>query len=200
MRVDVRHVDVEFGGRNVLEDVSASFSPGHLNVIMGPSGSGKTTLLAVVAGVVKPSDGGVSFYTNDQATEISRGDVAWVMQANPHLVNRTVLDNLRVAWLADGAPQRTDLMDMLSAVQIDHLARRRVRHLSAGERQRLAVARALMLRRTILLADEPTSDLDRENTEIITELLVGASVHSTIIVATHDPLVAARASHVLELR
>ena len=186
-----------FGKRSVLKDLNLSVAPGELVEITGPSGSGKTTLLRLVHGQLRPNTGevwvrgtGLHRRWRPGLTGLRR-DVAFVFQEQRLLPRLNALENIVLALqLRDPQlPNRTikqRAVEALESVKLADRARAYPHQLSAGERQRVAVARALATRPEVLLADEPLTALDEHNAAIVTHLLEEAAARgTTVIVATH---------------
>ena len=185
-------------GRVVLEGIDADFRAGTLTLVIGRSGSGKTTLLNLLSGLVRPTSGEVQVL-DQPISELSRTELAelrrkhvGVVGQEPGLVpflsaseNVGLALSLRGGDAADGAAAR----EALATVGLAHRTDQRVDRLSAGERQRVAVARALVHRPRLLLADEPTARLDEENARATAGLLLHAarSYDAAVVCATHDP-------------
>lgn len=172
-------------GRQLFRHVDLSVQVGETVAIEGPSGTGKTTLLSILGGLEAPTSGTVV------ATVPSSG-FAWVLQTLNALAARTVLDNARLQTVIDGerrAESELRAHSVLEQLGIGHLAAARARSLSGGELQRLGVARALVSRRPIVLADEPTNQLDAANARRVMRALVDAA-HSeaskAVVIVTHD--------------
>ena len=186
-----------FGKRQVLKGLNFDVAPGELVEVTGPSGAGKTTLLRLVHGQLRPNSG--ELYVRGRRTNLwwSRGlgrlrrDVAFVFQDQRLLPRLTAFENIVLALqLHDPqVPNGTIKQTALAALDSVKLADRRKAYpdqLSAGERQRIAVARALATRPRVLLADEPLASLDDQNAAIVTELLERAAAEgTTVIVASH---------------
>jgi putative ABC transport system ATP-binding protein len=185
-----------YGETTVLHDLALQVESGRLTAITGRSGSGKSTLLHLLAGLDLPTSGDVHVLD----TPISRLDAtgrALVRRAHIGVVTQgtdlvpflTAQETVELALSMRGAPT-APAAATLAAVGLEELAGQRVARLSMGERQRVAVARALAARPAILLADEPTARLDEANAravgELFTELAVGLG--TAIVCATHDPV------------
>jgi ABC-type ATPase involved in cell division/cell division protein FtsX len=201
--VRLTRVSKLFGRTTVLNDISLSVAPGELVEVTGPSGAGKTTLLRLVHGQLRPNKGEVWVQGRGLHRWWRRGlgrirrDVAFVYQEQRLLPRLNALENLIFAMqLSDpeiphGTIKRRAL-DALEALSLAHRRRAYPHQLSAGERQRVAVARALSGRPKVLLADEPLASIDDDNARIVTRLLEEAAANGTaVIVATHHPTFAA---------
>ncbi len=197
--VEVRGVGVRWGGVTVLDEVDLVFEAGRVTAVMGPSGSGKTTLLTVVAGVQDATLGEVSFGTGDPGPP----RIGLVHQAFALLSLLTAAENVELAAQLAGVARgriRAAAGEQLAAVGLAERADHLVEELSGGEQQRVALARALVVSPRVLLADEPTAQLDAAGRTLVLELLRRAADDGvTVVVATHDPDVAAACDRVVTL-
>ena len=194
-----------------LQRVSLSVAPGELVLLEGPSGSGKTTLLSVAAGLLLPDSGTVELAGGLLHQMSQAGRRAWrahavgfVFQRANLLDNLTVRDNVLVAAAVAGVPRSTANAEadrLLSALGIGELAGRMPAHLSGGEEHRAAVARALVHRPALLLADEPTGSLDWESGRAVAEAMATLAREQdvAVLVATHDLRLRPFASRILQL-
>jgi putative ABC transport system ATP-binding protein len=196
-----------YGGRPVLSGLSHRFEAGEFVAIMGESGVGKSTLLNIVAGLDAPDSGQVvvdgtpmSALDDDAATRLRRARMGFIFQAFHVLPHLTLLQNVALPLLLNGqGPERASAM--LAAVGLGGRDHDFPRQLSGGELQRVAIARALVHRPALLLADEPTGNLDPETADGILRLLrdeTRASGAGAIMV-THSHAAAAMADRVLIL-
>ncbi|WP_230114618.1 ATP-binding cassette domain-containing protein [Microbacterium oxydans] len=202
MRIVVADVSVTFSGREVLNVASATFIDGGICGIVGPSGSGKSSLLSVIAGLREPDTGTVVFHHGNEARQTSRDDVAWVPQGAYLLPERSVVDNVAIGALAEGANLLTAMAR--AEVALDQVGLRdrgtaTASVLSGGETQRVALARAICMSRPIIIADEPTASLDRDAAQNVAEVLGRLQAERLVIVATHDPLLMAQCDTILDL-
>lgn len=190
--------DVVLGqsNRRFLDMVSLSASAGEMLAVTGPSGSGKTSLLSVLGGLVRPDAGSVAYDGAPVGTaegEPRRG-TALVLQGYGLVPTLTAEENVAIALRARsvrGADATGQAVAALARVGIAELAERLVDELSGGQLQRVAVARALVVEPDVLLADEPTSELDEGNRDhVLRELRAEADRGALVVVATHDPDVA----------
>lgn len=185
-----------FGERTVLRLAAWSVPRTRHSLILGASGSGKSTLLHLIAGLLGPSEGrirvdgqGLSDLSGPELDGF-RGRHLGIVLQNLHLISAlSIRDNLRLAQsLAGRAPEPDRVGELLEQVGLSLLAERKPEMISHGERQRAAIARALVNRPTLLLADEPTSALDDDNAHKVMDLLMRQATlcRATLIVATHD--------------
>ena len=195
-----------------LRGVSFTVHEGEIVSVMGPSGSGKTTLLNIIGGIDKPTAGSVivggeniTYYTEPQLREYRLRRVGYIFQFFNLIPTLTALENTMVPMIIAGRGRveaRERAEKLLDAVGLGDKKHRLPEHLSGGERQRLAIAIALANDPEIILADEPTGELDLANAEKIMEILVELA-HSrgkTVIVSTHDPRVARMTDRIIMLR
>ncbi|MEY2514620.1 MAG: putative transport system ATP-binding protein [bacterium] len=165
--------------------------------LVGPSGSGKSTLLHLIAGLDAPTHGDVSWPAIGARAELQPGRVAMIFQGPSLLPALTVLENVALALVLDGASDaraRADARAALDMLSLGELALKLPEEISGGQAQRVAVARALAGRPLLILADEPTGQLDRASAATVVDVLLEAARHSgaALVVATHDPTVAGR--------
>ena len=197
----------KYGKQEVLKDFSLSVEAGSFEALMGPSGSGKSTFLHVAAGLLAADAGSVEIGGEDvtkmsdtAATKFRRRHVGVVFQAFNLLNEKTVRDNILLPLALDGALGRKTedgrLEDLAKRLGIASLLDKKPEELSGGEQQRVAIARALIAEPEIVLADEPTGNLDAKSAKGICEILKGLGGKSAILVVTHDPVVAACAKKV----
>ncbi|KSW29246.1 ATP-binding cassette domain-containing protein [Cellulomonas sp. B6] len=189
------------GSRLLLDHLMLQVEAGESVAVVGPSGSGKTTLLALLGGLLAPQAGTLALERGGTREPLA-DHVSWVLQTVNVLGDRTVLDNVAVGAYADGVSRATALARAeraLADVGLAGTGDRPVRTLSGGEAQRVVIARAAVSERPVLLADEPTGQLDhRTSTDVIDALLASAADKVTVVV-THDPAIAARCSRTLAL-
>ncbi|MBP7339674.1 ABC transporter ATP-binding protein [Niveispirillum sp.] len=207
--IDLDNVIHRAGGHPILRVEHLSLPPGRHGLLLGPSGSGKTTLLHMLAGLMVPDQGSLSLLGHDlraigdAGRDRLRADHVGIVFQQLHLIAAvSVADNLRLARrLAGSAPDEKGLMDLLARVGLAERARALPSDLSQGERQRVAVARALVNRPALLLADEPTSALDDTNCDAVIDLLLEQAELSgaTLLVATHDRRLMSQLPVLLEL-
>jgi putative ABC transport system ATP-binding protein len=194
----------------ILDGVTLDVPPGQFVAITGPSGSGKSTLLGLVAGLDRPTAGSIrvdgvdlASLDEDALARLRLAKIGYVFQAFHLIPTLTALENvavpLELAGDADALPRATAL---LAEVGLADRAHHYPVQLSGGEQQRVAVARAMARRPALLLADEPTGNLDSGTGKQIIELLVGLrdTLASTLVLVTHDAALAARADRVVTLR
>lgn len=211
------HVSYSYGGGvPVLQDLSYTFEKGKIYAIIGRSGAGKTTLLSLLSALTVPTAGSILFDGRDIRTidqyRYRSQYVGVVFQSFNLLPNLTALENVVLSMeiagrLPEGegskaARRRRLTLDLLEKVELDEdRANRRVLKLSGGEQQRVAIARALSCDPAVLLADEPTGNLDGETQDAVMEILrrLAQEEDKCIIVVTHSPAVAEAADMVYRL-
>ena len=183
--------------RVLLDDIDLDFHPGELTALSGPSGSGKTTLLSIAGGLVEPTEGTASYSGGSmwQGTGDPRPEVAFVLQVYGLVPILSARENVSIALRARGvAPADADerAEAALARFHIADLGDRQVEELSGGQMQRVACARGFVVGADVLLADEPTSELDEANRGLVlAELRAEAERGAVVVVATHDPAVVA---------
>jgi ABC-type lipoprotein export system ATPase subunit len=210
-RVELCSVTRTYTRRQVLGGLTHEFTPGQLTAVTGRSGAGKTTLLKLMAGLDRPSSGQVLLDghqlgddSGEQLASLRRQRIGYLSQEPAPIGFLSAEENtvliLRIrGWDTGAAAERA--MTALTRAGLADRARQRVHRLSAGEAQRLALARALAAARGLLIVDEPTSRQDEANARAVAALLAAAA-HTdgqTVICATHDPTVICQADHVFAL-
>jgi putative ABC transport system ATP-binding protein len=193
-----------------LDGVSLQIGGGEFVAIMGPSGCGKSTLLNILGLIDSPSQGGFDFLGEEIAkagekrlTQLRREHVGFVFQSFNLIDDLTVAENVEVALIyrgVSGKARKQRVAEALEHVGIAHRARHRPQQLSGGQQQRVAVARALVSRPKLILADEPTGNLDTANGAAVMELLTGAvDAGATVVMVTHSLAHAAVAKRTIKL-
>ncbi len=188
------------GAHEAVAGITLELVENQITVLKGPSGSGKTTLLSLIGCMARPTSGRI-FFGEKEITSLPerflaalrRRQVGFVFQNHNLIQGITVLENILLPALPLGgpmAPLRQQALDLLAHLGIENLSQRPVEHLSGGEQQRAAIARALINRPGLVLADEPTahldSDLSRQFMAIVADLKRRGT---TVVMASHDPLV-----------
>ncbi len=194
------------GGRTILDDVSVQAVGGRVLAVRGPSGSGKSSLLAVLGGLIAPTSGSVKLdhvaVTPDSDIQVRRR-FGYVLQGYGLVAALTARENVAVVLQAAAVPRtqvRARVDAVLELVGLAKVADHLIEDLSGGQQQRVAVARALVTEADVILADEPTAQLDADNRARIIELLVGrAQAGAAVVIASHDPDVVAACDEVLDL-
>ncbi len=187
-------------GKAVLQNISGSLETGKMYAILGPSGSGKTTLLSLLGGLDVPTQGSVLFdgwdITAKSLEHHRRNHISLIFQSYNLIDYMTPLENVRLTAKLDAAP----ILERLGLTKDE--AQRNVLKLSGGQQQRVAIARALASDAPVILADEPTGNLDADTAEEITAILK-ESAHGfgkCVVVVTHSAVVANQADVVLEIK
>jgi len=192
-----------------LDGVDLTIEPGEFVALIGPSGSGKSTLLHLAGGLDQPDSGRILLHDRDLAAlsigeraKLRRRHIGFVFQFFHLIPTLTVQENVELPLLLDGVKSNGRTSDLLGRVGIGHRADHLPGELSGGELQRAAIARALIAAPEIILADEPTGNLDSATSEAVLALLTEqiAASGSALVMVTHDRDVAARAPRVHTLR
>ena len=196
-----------YGDLKALDNINLNVEEGEWLSIMGPSGSGKTTLMNIIGCMDKPSRGKIDLAGQDisklsskELTVVRRDTIGLVFQQF-HLVNYlTALENVMMAQYYHSMPDEEEAMEALASVGLKERAKHLPNQLSGGEQQRVCIARALINHPKLLLADEPTGNLDEKNERLVMEIFEKLhNTGSTIIVVTHDPEVADQAERMVVL-
>ena len=196
---------------HALRGVDLEVQRGEFLAVMGPSGSGKSTLFHILGGLAPPTDGHVFVdgldlraLTESERTEMRQRKIGFVFQKYNLLPTLTGLDNIKIArFLArNNDPLPAEFMTLLEMLNISNRLDHKPRALSGGEQQRIAIARALVNKPAILLADEPTGNLDTENSTVVLGLLrrLNEQTGQTILMITHNPEAAAYADRTVAMR
>ena len=211
----LEHVSKHFEGRRrvtALEDINLEIPKGELVSIVGPSGSGKSTLLNLIGGLDRPTAGAITLdgqrldgLTDDGLTAVRRDKLGFIFQFFNLLPSLSCLENVALPLHLRGWPRKKidararELLDLVKlSARLDHLPD----ELSGGERQRVAIARALSIYPPILLADEPTGNLDTQTGADILRLIsdLHATLGSTVLIVTHDMDVAETCQRTITIR
>ena len=199
-----------FRSLTIVDRIDCSIGPGEFLAVLGPSGSGKSTLLALMAGLDRPSEGQVILdgreiqdLSEDDLALLRRRTIGFVFQSFQLLSNLTARENVLLPLeLAETPDARVRAEQLLSAVGLEARGHHYPSQLSGGEQQRVALARAFGPRPPILLADEPTGNLDRVTGQVVLDTLMALRRENgtTLVLVTHDPDVAKLADRRIHLR
>ena len=205
--IEIEELSKSYGELRALDRVSLTIEEGEWVAVTGPSGSGKTTLLNVLAGLERPSSGNVRVGGTElgglrgrQLVLFRRRSVGLVFQQFHLLPYLDALENVMLAQYVHSMTDAAEAAEALRRVGLGNRLRHLPQHLSGGEQQRVAIARALINHPRVLLADEPTGNLDGVNEAVVMSLL--ADLHRrghTLVLVTHDPAIAARADREVRL-
>jgi putative ABC transport system ATP-binding protein len=200
---------LEHGRLEVLKSVDLGIEDGDTVAIVGPSGSGKTTLLVLLAGLEQPVQGSIRIagrtlgeLDDDSLADMRRDDIGIIFQSFHLVPSLTALGNIALPLEIAGRPAaRSQARQMLERVGLAERADHYPSQLSGGEQQRVAIARALVHSPKLVLADEPTGNLDSRTGEKIIDLLFGlnADTGSTLVLVTHDEAIASRCQRLVRL-
>src|SRR5213082_1955539 len=203
--IDLLRVTKQFAGKRqvtALDEVSLSIPRGEMVSLVGPSGSGKSTLLNLIGGLDRPTSGeiridgqAVAALSDDDLTRLRRDHIGFIFQFFNLLPSLNCLENVALPLHLKGLPKKKTVeraRELLELVQLGHRLEHLPDELSGGERQRVAIARALAFYPPILLADEPTGNLDSHTGAEILKLIhdLHQRLGATVLIVTHDPTVA----------
>jgi putative ABC transport system ATP-binding protein len=197
---------------HALRGVNLAIENGEFTALVGPSGSGKTTLLQLIGLLDQPTSGQVLINGKDatrlnrnQRADLRKGTIGFIFQFFALIPTLTAYENVEMPLLLNGtkpAERKARVEEMLEAVGLSDRAHHRPDQLSGGQQQRVAVARALSIRPTVILADEPTANLDTENGKQVMDIMakLNKETGTTFVFATHDPRVIGYANRVVTLQ
>lgn len=210
-RIELKHIDKFYGSNHVLRDINLTIEDGDFMTLLGPSGCGKTTTLRVVSGLEKPQNGtmtidGVEMINADDAyyAEPSKRGLNLVFQSYALWPHMTVYDNiafgLKIQKMSKAEIDRR-VMDSLRMMRIDMYKDRYPTELSGGQQQRVAIARALATKPAILLADEPTGNLDSRTSQDVLSLMkvTGRKFSQTMVMITHNEEIAQLSDRIVRI-
>ena len=195
-----------------LDHVSINIEQGEFTAIIGPSGSGKTTLLHLIGGLDEPNSGSVMLsgsniadMSGNQLSDFRRDHIGFVFQAYNLIPVLSAEENIEYIMLLQGvgaAERKKRVKEMLELVELDGLGDRRPSHLSGGQQQRVAVARAMASNPDIILADEPTANLDSKTGISLLDVMrdLNQQRKMTFVFSTHDEKIMERATRLIHLR
>ena len=210
--IDIKNIHKSFGNLHVLDDINLHIPKGEISSIIGPSGAGKTTLLQIIGTLSKPDSGNILINGTDvlSLNEKSLSDfrnkhIGFVFQFHQLLPEFSALENVTIPALIAGKSEkeaRTEATELLRFLNIEDRAEHRPNELSGGEKQRVAVARALINHPDVILADEPSGSLDSKNKADLYKLLFDLrdKMGQTIVIVTHDAELAAISNRTIRMK
>lgn len=209
--IEIRNVTKSYGQLTVLHDISLTIPEGEIMAIVGPSGAGKTTLLQIAGTLDRPDSGSVVFDNTDlfklkdrKLSEFRNQNIGFIFQFHQLLPEFSALENVAIPALIAGNKRKEAFAEaarLLETLGLSDRADHKPAELSGGEKQRTAIARALINKPRIVLADEPTGSLDSRNRDEIQEIIAGLrdSLHQTFVIVTHDPFMASIADRTVTM-
>ncbi len=206
--IRVEGLKKDYGTAVALRGVDLKIERGQWVSIVGPSGSGKSTFLNIVGGLDHPTEGRVyidgtdiNSLKEDELSVFRREHIGFIFQQSHLIPYLDATENVMLAQYFHSIPDRVEAEEALDRVGLGHRLHHRPSQLSGGEQQRVCIARALINNPAILLADEPTGNLDRANTKNVLELLkkLHTEEHFTVVLVTHDPYVSEWAERILHM-
>ena len=196
--IELRDINKSFGNLQVLKDINLQIDKGEIVSIVGPSGAGKTTLLPIMGTLDKPDSGSVKYngiditsYKEKDLSEFRNKHIGFVFQFHQLLPEFTAEENIMIPALISGANDidaRARAIELMEMLDIADRATHKPSEMSGGEKQRIAVARALINRPDVILADEPSGSLDSKNRDELYKLFFNLreSLNQTFVIITHD--------------
>ena len=206
--ISLKNIKKEYGNASALRGIDLDIEKNRWCSIIGPSGSGKSTVLNIIGGLDGPTSGeilvdgiDITGLNEDDMARFRRENIGFVFQQSYLVPYLTSVENVMLSQYFHSMTDKEEAMEALKRVGLGHRLDHRPSQLSGGEQQRVCIARALINSPKILLADEPTGNLDRENTRLILELLkrLHAEEMFTIILVTHDPFVSKWSERVISM-
>ena len=182
--LQIKHLSHDYENERVLHDINLSIETGSFNLITGESGSGKSTLLSIVSTLLKPTHGDI-IYDNIHTADIvdintfRNQKIGFVFQFHYLIAHLSIYENIKMVTKCS----KEDILALLDQLGIKHLHSKYPDQISGGQRQRAAIARAMINQPAFIFADEPTGNLDSKNSEIVFDLL--RKMNATVVVATH---------------
>lgn len=203
--VSVEHLSKSFDKKLILQDINLEFSAGSMNAIVGESGCGKTTLLNLLGGLESPSSGNVLYDQKPigkHPTKRLRYEIGYLFQNYALIDNQSVEENLKIAlaYQKECTSKKEWIKQALSEVGLSGYEKQKIYTLSGGEQQRVALARLLIKPCKVILADEPTGNLDEHNRDAVIQILKKMKDDGKcVILATHDPQIAKACDQLITL-
>jgi putative ABC transport system ATP-binding protein len=206
--IEIKDIVKEYRNTHALRGIDMTIEKGQWMSIIGPSGSGKSTLMNIIGGLDSPTSGeviidsvNITGLNEDELAVFRREKIGFIFQQSHLIPYLTAAENVMLSQYFHSMADEKEAEEALIRVGLGHRLTHRPSQLSGGEQQRVCIARALINSPGILLADEPTGNLDRQNTKVILELLkeIHAEEHFTIIMVTHDPFVSEWGQRVLTM-
>lgn len=206
--LEIKNISKSFSNKKVLDHINYSFDSGHIYAILGSSGSGKTTLLNILGLLDNKYDGEIIFNSkiisrSKDNFELRNKHIGFIFQSYYLIDSLNVEENIKMP-LKYSKKEKTDeqyFNKIVKTLKISNLLKEKVNYLSGGEKQRIAIARAFINKPNIIICDEPTGNLDKDNSlNVITILKHFISKNKLIIIVTHDSFLANQCDIVLELK
>ncbi|MBN2611383.1 MAG: ABC transporter ATP-binding protein [Bacteroidales bacterium] len=210
--IEVAGISKSFGELQVLKNISVTINKGEIATIVGPSGAGKTTLLQIIGTLLKPTSGDVTFnglnisrLTDKQLARFRNGNIGFVFQFHHLLPEFSALENVCIPAFIGGIPKteaEKKAREIMGFLKLDHRLDHKPNELSGGEQQRVAVARALINNPSVVLADEPSGNLDTVHKTELHELFfkLRDKYNQTFVIVTHDKELAAMSDRMLKMQ
>lgn len=210
--LELKNIEKSYGNHRILKNINLTINRGEFIAIIGQSGSGKSTLLNILGALDKPTEGSIFFKEKDiskctskELAKFRNEEIGFIFQFHYLLPEFTVLENLLIpTWIMEKTSTlkfKDRALSLLKEIGLENLENRKISQLSGGQQQRVAIARALMNNSSLILADEPTGNLDSKNTLQVYDLLrkINRETETTFIIVTHDETIAQLSNRIIKI-
>jgi len=195
--IKVQNINHFYGKEKILTDINLTLEDGSFTILTGESGSGKTTLLSIISTLLTPTQGEILFTTDIRKTSIDtfrNQRIGFIFQFHYLIAHLTIVENIKMVT----KKSKKEILVLLKQLGIDAFANKYPSQISGGQRQRVAIARAMINEPRYIFADEPTGNLDSENSAMIFKIL--REINATVLVVTHDKSLIQPTDHIITMK